>query len=1137
MGGQACGDQMATIRTQGAVAVALFLAFVSSALCQAQTTAPAREYLDQAKEAATHIALPGDQSSALGEIALKLVKSDPAAALDLAARMRRPSDAARSLGAIAVAVAPSDPLSAGQNVVTAGRLLLRIASADQRLMEQRLLLREIAPLGEGALPAAPELAPADAQLEVVTALAKKDATAALALLKKLLAAGGLRAYDRAAAAIAVQMAASNPDVAIETAMQMLSVSARDSVLWRIAELRPPEEAVGIASRVSDPVIKSGILRSAILRETVKTLDFISQVEVSPTSIEAELAVAVAPTDSAGSIEHTRPLPELARSWALERITVALAASKPAAAETLLRDSQLESEATCLAAAAMATSDTDRALSLTRSLPSGETRDAALALIVQGLARSDTAKATKLLWEMEPSRWRDKAVAAVAPAVALQNSDQATGLIGLIANPAEAERTRARIASTIAGRDPDAATRLLDSLPPSDAKTTGAIESAVSVLAAGGQTDVAVRLGTLGIERDLAIRWIVPELARAQTRSPVALAGEIESPYLRALAFVAIAHELADPIPAARPAPERAMQIRPIVEWEGIAGNPKSKAETSESTALSNLELRISTPSALTARIPGTVPGALYRVTYNDGKHHFVWENLLPSASGTVILTDDSHLRPEYRMRCESRMGPGDPVVFDDLLKGAVVGKNRLPFGVPISTFGGPGYLVPGISDLKRDDFGNFWLYVDHAPYAILKYGPDFSYRFALLLPEAPVAHDLDGEGNLYVLYEGNWISKHGPLGENLGAWELPLGRGAGEFVTASGMAIDREAECIYLSDESLGRVQRFGLDLRLKTIPFTPWGWIGRGDMAYTRPGEYDRDQMYYQLDRPQQLLFDSGGNLLVSCEHYVSKFDLGTGKQAPFGRSPVLGWGVTFTESAFSASAGLDGHWQRQWLAGVDVAGNVYVADRKNEFAVNQRIQVFSADGVFIRSFDIEDEIRDSSGRRVYVTAVKGLVCAEDTLFIADAAGRIYRSPSPNAITGGGMLYLGAGAAGRQFDLSQADKTKFSVEVQSGRIKHRSEGRVLAYPGERRGTGNCEREGKSTLATGERSMWIPSRIGEPFTITLRNTDGDVIPPKQYTVEFEETPDLFGTQYDFFRVTNNSGQAWQGVTFVAESVN
>jgi len=152
------------------------------------------------------------------------------------------------------------------------------------------------------------------------------------------------------------------------------------------------------------------------------------------------------------------------------------------------------------------------------------------------------------------------------------------------------------------------------------------------------------------------------------------------------------------------------------------------------------------------RLTGTNPGRLYRVTYADGKHTFVWENLSPDASGEVQLADDRHLQPESRLRCESRTSDSDPVVFDDFTKGLVIAKRRLPFGVPVSTFGGPGYLTPGLSELTRDNFGNFWLYLDRPPYAVLKYDARFRYQFALLLPGQILAQDVDAAGNLYLLH-------------------------------------------------------------------------------------------------------------------------------------------------------------------------------------------------------------------------------------------------------------------------------------------------------------------------------------------------------------------------------------------------
>ena len=73
-------------------------------------------------------------------------------------------------------------------------------------------------------------------------------------------------------------------------------------------------------------------------------------------------------------------------------------------------------------------------------------------------------------------------------------------------------------------------------------------------------------------------------------------------------------------------------------------------------------------------------------------------------------------------------------------------------------------------------------------------------------------------------------------------------------------------------------------------------------------------------------------------------------------------------------------------------------------------------------------------------------------------------------------------------------------------------------------------------LADGETSMWTPARLGEPFRVSLFEASGEAIPSSQYLVELEEAPGLFGTQYDYFRVTNRSGREWEGVRFVAETV-
>jgi hypothetical protein len=140
----------------------------------------------------------------------------------------------------------------------------------------------------------------------------------------------------------------------------------------------------------------------------------------------------------------------------------------------------------------------------------------------------------------------------------------------------------------------------------------------------------------------------------------------------------------------------------------------------------------------------------------------------------------------------------------------------------------------------------------------------------------------------------------------------------------------------------------------------------------------------------------------------------------------------------------------------------------------------------------------------------------------------------SRGGVRSGGGLYLGPGAAGRQFDLSKVEPAKLAVEAQPGFVRHRSEGRVLALPEGDRGTGNCEREGAPLIADGHSSSWTPARLGEPFTVKLF-AGGKEIPQSSYQVEYEESPGLFGTQYDFFRVTNRSGLEWRDVTFAAEA--
>ncbi len=62
--------------------------------------------------------------------------------------------------------------------------------------------------------------------------------------------------------------------------------------------------------------------------------------------------------------------------------------------------------------------------------------------------------------------------------------------------------------------------------------------------------------------------MLPAVARSEVRSPIILSESIENPYARALGLVDVARQMLGLGSKPRAAPERARQVRPIVEWEG-----------------------------------------------------------------------------------------------------------------------------------------------------------------------------------------------------------------------------------------------------------------------------------------------------------------------------------------------------------------------------------------------------------------------------------------------------------------------------------------------------------------------------------------------------------------------------------------
>ncbi|MGD0111441.1 MAG: hypothetical protein ABSD48_06225 [Armatimonadota bacterium] len=532
---------------------------------------PSREALNQAVVAAHSIDLGGDQSAAIRYIACTLSRVDPRAALDMIDGIRRPSDAARAAASVVAALAKTDPARAKQAAASASKMLLRIVEPARRDQEQELLLREIALLGNDAVVAVSEVPAQTARAAVADSLAASNPAAALALLKSWQMYGA--AVDRTVGEIAVNLASSDPDQAMKIATGIVSDPWRARALWQIAELRPPAEAAGIAQQVADPLIKSAVLTSAAVRLAIEdpesAISLGEQVTVAGATAEAQVAAALAPSDADRALALARTLPDRPRRWALARIAAAIAGSRPDTAESLLREAAADPQVIESVVARMAAANPNRAAQFARSLPSGDLRDGALGAVAAALAVSDYRKAGDLVWEMSGPSARDRAVPAVALQAAAADTDAATSLIGLVSEPSAALRLRAKIAARVAPRDPRAALRLLETLPDSDYRRAAALDAAAAALAAGRSADEALKIATIGVPRDVALRWLLPDLAVSQTGSPIGLSDSIGDAYLRALALTDVARRLERMESRPRPSPSLAQMIRPVAEWDGI----------------------------------------------------------------------------------------------------------------------------------------------------------------------------------------------------------------------------------------------------------------------------------------------------------------------------------------------------------------------------------------------------------------------------------------------------------------------------------------------------------------------------------------------------------------------------------------
>ena len=154
-------------------------------------------------------------------------------------------------------------------------------------------------------------------------------------------------------------------------------------------------------------------------------------------------------------------------------------------------------------------------------------------------------------------------------IARENAEAATSLLGLVSDLTHASALRAGVAIAAAGKDSATARRLLESLPPGETRTWSALQAAWAQLAAGATMEEAVTLASIGLDKDQARRWLLPEAARFGDADLQDEADKVGDPYWRSLGLVGVAHVLMNDEAKPRPAPERARMIRPIVEWEGI----------------------------------------------------------------------------------------------------------------------------------------------------------------------------------------------------------------------------------------------------------------------------------------------------------------------------------------------------------------------------------------------------------------------------------------------------------------------------------------------------------------------------------------------------------------------------------------
>jgi hypothetical protein len=1103
------------------------LAAATPLFAQGDTRAWAKEALQKALAAAEKNPLAGDRSAFNRRAVILMCRLDPQAALPVLPDITRSSDAIEALGTVAAALAPQDQAKAQVLIARAVKLLSEIPDDDQRAAALALLCRQIATFDPASAFAA--LAGIEKPLVFERAwlsLARINPAAALTDYQTKITLPAQK--ERLAAGLLPILAPVDLVGALALAENISDPLLKSQALTEAALALPPEAALGLTQRIPDIALRHLAIRAAAekLAPTNLPVALTAIEELGPEAEAARAGVALAlarqdPTQAQELISKLTVLPVRRDAYGL--LLKQLAESNFPAARALADNPEIPAWALPAYCEALAKTDLAAAFTRANALPEEGLRSLALAKVAQAAAASSPDLAEKILWETNAED-RQPALQALVIALAPTALKKATGLTGLTAEADQVPPLLMAIAQSIAPANPAEALRLAQAGAPSPERSEVLLQLAAQLAARDQKQALTVAeaaVGKAGGGRSLAGR-----LAQTNPGLAISWANGIEDHFQRAWAFCDIAETLLSP---SKPSPtlERT-DIQRVVEAGGAA--PENSAPAGD------LKIIQAAPGELTVQLADFAPDSLYTIQARSKAGDFTWENLKPQPGGIFQLRDDGHLQVAQRLRCSSRGMATDPAYFDDLSKGQEQGKSRFPYGVPVSTFGGPGFLASAPTWVERDGRGGFWIYQDLRPWRVVSFDENFHYRFTLVFPHRLLALASDPQAKLYVLEEGNYLSCFDADGRPLHYWQLPEGHGKGEFIQASGLAIDPFNEGIYLADEKLGRVQSFDDTMSLRPLPMIPWGWLGREDLAYLEAGAYDENSKY-RLDRPRRLAWGPGGVLYADCAYYVMRFDLATGEQVPFGVNGVLGWGGTFSDSAHSTSAGANAHWQEHMLAGVNPQGDIYIADTANAYRPNLRLQRFAPDGTFLDKYDLDREITAADGSRIYLTPPLGLAFAKEktgvNIWLAEGGDRVYESIN---LTSGGKTYLGPGAPGKQFDLTQLASQDLTITRQTGPLPRKSEGPVVTFAAGRRGTLNCEAERNAELPNGATSIWLPTRLGAPFTVTLWE-ENRLVPASNFTLEIETAPGVFGTQYDFFRVTNKSGHTWKNIRFVAETAS